>query len=104
MRRITSVLLFVSFIVIAITGLWMVFSHHGPPKRIPSQTPSLSGDTVPQSEKKTAPERRRPPFFPRVLHEWSGYIMMVLTLIHLVFNYRMMLAHCGIFKKGEKCV
>lgn len=65
MRKFTSIMLMVIFIIVSVTGI-----------------------QIDISAKKS--------FFLARLHERSGYTLIVLALIHMLFNYKSMLAYIRI--------
>jgi hypothetical protein len=93
MRRFTSLVLLVLFVLLAVTGVWMARDHHGPRLGPPAVTATAS----PESGAGAAgPGYRGPPFFPKRLHEAAGFALILAALLHLIFNYRTLLSHCGL--------
>lgn len=77
MRKITSIILALAFIVVSITGVQMIGAHghgpggHGKYPAVQSQ-PVGSNTAVDRSE-----ESRQKSFYPRAAHEWGGYIFII---------------------------
>lgn len=62
MRKFTSIMLMMIFIIVSITGI-----------------------EIDITDKKN--------FFLKILHEWSGYALIILGLMHLFFNYEAMMSY-----------
>jgi cytochrome b561 len=88
-RRITSLLLLVVFLVLVITGLIMSSSHgpHGPG----GPSPANLADDRPIGE-----DRPNSSFNPKEFHEFAGIVMLVLVLIHLALNFSIFMRYIGL--------
>ena len=101
MRKITSILLALSFVLVAITGIQMT-GGHGPEdgkyliERSSVQNAVNSGSTS------GAAERKRPDLYPRHVHEWGGYLFIVAGLMHLGLNWRPMKSYMQMNKRPVK--
>jgi cytochrome b561 len=95
MRRVTSLLLLVIFVLLAVTGLVMVFSHGGG-----SRPPADFASAVQTGERLLAQPRGNS-FFPKELHEWMGYAMIGVVVLHVVLNGRLLLQYCGIRERKD---
>ncbi|MEN6545716.1 MAG: DUF4405 domain-containing protein [Armatimonadia bacterium] len=96
MRRVTSIVLTVSFILVSFTGLQMAFGpRHAPP---PGQGERVAADVDGGGAETRAPEGppRHPSIFPKLLHEWLGYLLVLSGVMHIVLNWRPLLCHFGL--------
>jgi cytochrome b561 len=84
MRRITSIILLLAFIIVSVSGIHMVLVPK--PQNIQQQ---MLGKH--DSDKLTV--RGEMPFYPKKAHEWSGYILIVAGLVHLGLNRKPMLSY-----------
>lgn len=88
MRRITSIILTITFLVLSASGLQMSFGTK--PQNLsqqPAGNPNSAISTV----------KREMPIYPKKAHEWAGYLFIAGGLVHLVLNRRPMLSYlrCG---------
>ena len=99
MRRATSVVLTLSFVLVSLTGLQMgLGSHHGPP---PGVSPRLAADADgvggEEGQMRTpGGPPGHPPIYPKLLHEWLGYLLALSGVMHVVLNWRPLLCHFGL--------
>lgn len=91
MRRITSIILAIAFVVVSITGIHMVVVPK--PQNIHRQVLSSN----PTGDKSTT--RGEIPFYPKKAHEWAGYLFIGAGVVHIVLNKRPMLSYLKIGKK-----
>jgi hypothetical protein len=106
MRRATSVTVVVAFVVMIVTSLAMELSHgpgpgagagpEGQHPNVSSDVSGIGGGAGPGP----GPGRRASSFFPKKLHEIGGYVMMAAGIVHLAFNYRVLLSYLGV--KGRR--
>ena len=79
MRRIVSLILLVSFLVLSVTGIQLALPHDKSKSPAVISTEAGSPSTV-------VAERTGPPFYPKGMHEWAGYIFIVAGLGHVILN------------------
>lgn len=91
MRRSVSLLLFVVLLILAITGLYMIFSHR--PPGLAGPHPANVVDGRPAGE-----DRPHSSFNPKEIHEFTGFAMLVLVPIHLALNFSILMRHLGLKK------
>ena len=95
MRRITSLLLLVIFVLLAGTGLFMTFGRGGGPR------PTVARTAGEEPGNRAGTPSRSKSFFPKGLHEWTGYAMVVLMPLHLELNGRLLLGYFGLGKRKD---
>jgi hypothetical protein len=86
MRRIISIILAISFVVVLITGIHM--SVMPKPQNVYHNNPGVDKSLVKASGS----------FYPKKAHEWSGYLFIGAGLVHIVLNKRTMLSYLKIKK------
>ena len=84
MRRITSIILAVAFIIVSVSGLEMSLMPR--PKKVQQQVVANSEGSKPVS---TTPM----PFYPKKAHEWIGYLFIGAGLVHVDLNKGAMLSY-----------
>jgi len=84
MRRITSIILAVAFIIVSVSGLEM--SLMPKPKNVQQQI-------VANSEGNKPVATTGMPFYPKKAHEWIGYLFIGAGLVHVVLNKKAMLSY-----------
>lgn len=84
MRKITSIVLVVAFVILSVSGLQMAGVHKS--ENVHHQ---LSADH--SGDKSMA--RERMPFYPKKAHEWAGYLFIGAGLVHIVLNKKTMLSY-----------
>jgi quinol-cytochrome oxidoreductase complex cytochrome b subunit len=94
MRRITSIILTLAFIVVAITGVQLDFSHAsktgGKPPVMQSNVEGNSvGDSIPTVAHQAS-------FYPKAAHKWAGYLFIVAGFMHLGLNIGPMRSYLGL--------
>ena len=83
MRRIISIILAISFIIVAITSVQMAVMRK--PQNLYQNTVSNQGEkTIAKADA---------PFYPKKAHEWSGYLFIGAGLVHIVFNKKTLLLY-----------
>lgn len=89
MRKTTSLILVLAFILVSITGVQMTGgSGHAPVSTVQAQSADTAAD---------APKQLRPKsFYPKVAHEWGGYLFIIAGLTHLGLNLRPMRSYLRI--------
>ncbi|CUH95124.1 hypothetical protein P22_1193 [Propionispora sp. 2/2-37] len=92
MRRITSIILTITFIVLAVSGVQMAV--------IP-KSPNAHQQVANNSGGDQVMARREMPFYPKKAHEWAGYLFIGAGLVHIGLNRKSMLSHFG-FKNSSK--
>ena len=96
MRRTTSIVLALTFILVSVTGLSMALApRHGPPGGPPPGMDEVGDEGFRGPHGLGGPGGRAEPLFPKQLHEWGAYLMVVAGLLHLGLNYRPLLRHLG---------
>jgi hypothetical protein len=94
MRKMTSLILALAFIIVAVTGVQLDLAHGGREK--PKQAITQSKVDAASSAASAPRELRQPSFYPKTAHEWSGYLFIVAGCVHLVLNLRAMKSYLGI--------
>ena len=92
MRRVTSLVLLVTFATVSVTGLTMTL-FEGPGHK--SGPPRLEALRL-QGNVSAAIERPHPSLFPKGLHELAAYAMLVAGCVHLALNFKPMMAYVGL--------
>jgi len=95
MRRITSIIVGLTFIALAITGLQMGLFHgegHGRPPFV--QSADGHADIAIGDPRMGHQES----IYPKGLHEWAGYLFVIGGVGHLVLNHKPMLRYLGLRK------
>ncbi|MBP2654857.1 MAG: hypothetical protein H6Q73_2426 [Firmicutes bacterium] len=87
MRRITSIVLLVTFLLVSITGLQMALYHGG------GKPPAIEKSAVNNSVDTSVPARPAQSVYPKGVHELAGYIFIIAGLIHLGLNIKPMKAY-----------
>lgn len=86
MRRITSIILTLAFIIVSVSGVQMAVV----PKTQNFRQQVLSNLDGDKSMAKGEKER---PFYPKEAHEWAGYLFIGAGLVHIGFNRKPMLSY-----------
>ncbi|MCE5241415.1 DUF4405 domain-containing protein [bacterium] len=107
MRRVTSILLTLSFVLVSVTGLVMALRpRHAPPPGFGAgsqmSAPPEAGEAAEPGEfqRPEGPGERRQPLFPKKLHELAGFVAILAGLIHIVLNWRPLLCHFGLRRRS----
>ena len=90
MRRLTSIILMIAFIILSVSGVQMAVVPK--PQNAHQQVLSNSDGDKPMA-------RGEMPFYPKKAHEWAGFLFIGAGLVHIIFNKRPMLSY---FKLTEK--
>ncbi len=91
MRKITSIVLAVAFVIVSVSGIQMIVTPK--PQNFQQQiAASYDGNKA----------KAEIPFYPKKAHEWAGYLFIGAGLVHVVLNGRPMLSYLGIRKKRTK--
>jgi hypothetical protein len=96
MRKITSIILALAFILVAVTGVQMALPHGGDVKDKPAIIQSSENEKNSAVSVSRAP--RQASFYPKAAHEWAGYVFIVAGCMHLVFNIKPMQSYLGMRK------
>ncbi|MHB8997095.1 MAG: DUF4405 domain-containing protein [Armatimonadota bacterium] len=99
MTRATSILLTISFIIVSLTGVIMDLR----PRGGPAPTAAINSDanqTAPAPVQE--PPARQRSIFPRQLHIWSGYLFMIVSLVHIALNWHPLLWAFGLRRKRRE--
>jgi len=98
MRRATSIVLALAFILVSVTGLFMALGpRHGPGGPPPGAGfGGPFGDDEGGGFEKGGPRGPHEPLFPKQLHEWGAYLLVIASLIHIGLNWRPLLCHLGL--------
>jgi len=96
MRKFTSIILALAFILVSITGIQMTGGGgHGPQGG--GKSPAVQSQTVETSIPVTSSEEpRQKSFYPKQAHEWGGYLFIIAGLIHFGFNFKPMMSYLKI--------
>lgn len=100
MRKVTSVVLAVCFVLILVTVIPMATrdKHHGGRKigRFAAAQRGMGphGGEMP-------PHGEHGDIFPRVIHEWAGYTFLVFGAIHVYLNRKCLFSYMGIKQRRE---
>ena len=89
MRRLTSIILAIAFVVLSVSGVQMTL-----PK-----PQSVQQQTVGNPEDNKVMVKREKSFYPKAAHEWAGYLFIGAGLVHVVLNRKPMVAY---LKPGKK--
>ncbi|WP_346355608.1 DUF4405 domain-containing protein [Azotosporobacter soli] len=87
MRKITSIILALAFILVSITGIQLTGGK--PPASAATVQIQSVASAAPNSENAAAPVRQKS-FYPKVAHEWGGYLFILAGAVHLGLNWRPM--------------
>lgn len=100
MRKVTSVVLAVCFILILVTVIPMATrdKHHGGPERERFASAHRGGGPV---GGEMPPHGEHGEIFPRVIHEWAGYTFLVFGAIHVCLNRKCLFSYMRI-KQGRE--
>ncbi len=79
MRKIISIALLITYLILSITGIQLTFPHDKGTK--PSAVISEERGSTTRIVEKT-----KPPFYPKGMHEWAGYIFILSGLVHIYLN------------------
>jgi len=90
MRRIISIILTITFIIVSVSGVEMAVV----PKHQNVQQQMVGN---PAGDKLVAKGEK--PFYPKTAHEWAGYLFIGAGLVHFALNRRPMLSYLKIRKK-----
>ena len=94
MRKITSIILALAFIIVALTGVQMDFSHSGGDRSKPPAVQSMDNGNNIAVKASNVP--RQVSFYPKVAHEWAGYLFIIAGLMHLLLNIKPMQSYLRI--------
>lgn len=101
-RRIVSITLMVMFAFVAITGIQMHSSTHNGHDQHMTASNAISFEKSKVEGKSHSDTLQKPSkednFILERLHEWAGYLLVILGVIHLVINRKLMLAYIGLRK------
>lgn len=112
MRRVISIALTASFVLVSLTGLVLEIRSHDRPYGGPG--PGMAGPAGPPGGPAPADAHAMPPdgppggppahhgIFPRPLHEWTGLLMILAGLGHIVLNWKPLLCHFGLRRRGTQ--
>lgn len=90
MRKTVSLLLFITFVLLSVSGVQLATGSK--PTNLSQQA------TVRVQGEQPAPVQREMPFYPKKAHEWAGYLFIGAGVLHLVLNKRAMLSYIKIKK------
>lgn len=93
MRRMTSIILVILFIVISISGIHMV---------VMLKPQNLYQNVLSNPGEDKSFEKAAPPFYPKTAHEWAGYFFIGVGLVHIVLNKTAMLSYFKLQKNSMK--
>lgn len=79
MRKATSILLLLTYLILAVTGIQLALPHDKGAR--PSVAITESGVNTHK-----AIEKAGPPFYPKGLHEWAGYLFILAGVVHIYLN------------------
>lgn len=98
MRKITSLILALAFIMVAVTGVQLDLSHSGGNESAPVHMNSNGAAASHSHAGSVAHEFHQPSFYPKVVHEWSGYLFIIAGCVHLILNLKAMQSYFRIKK------
>lgn len=95
MRKFTSIILALTFILVSITGVQMTGGggHGSEGSKTPVVQSQSAGTTPVVNSSQTV---RQKSFYPKVAHEWGGYLFILAGLVHLGLNFRPMKSYLKI--------
>jgi hypothetical protein len=94
MRRITSIIVGLTFITLAVTGLQMGLFHGGEGHGGPPFMENADGG---MNRPARGPQMgHRESIYPKAMHEWAGYLFVIGGAGHLILNSKTMLRYLGI--------
>jgi len=85
MRKYTSLILALAFIIVSVTGLQMDMGGGGKPPQVKTIESNVSASEV------NVP--RQSSFYPKKAHEVAGYIFIIAGVAHLFLNKNPMLSY-----------
>jgi len=91
MRKVTSIILALAFIIVSVSGVQMAVGSK--PQGVQQQIVAS-----PDGNKAMAVKQEKP-FYPKKAHEWFGYLFIGAGVVHVVLNKRPMLSYLKIGKK-----
>ena len=94
MRRITSLLLAIAFVVVSVSGIQMVVGHKDRAPQV-QQTAQISSANV-------STQKGEKSFYPKTAHEWFGYLFIGAGLVHLGLNLKPMKAYMRLKKRNRE--
>jgi hypothetical protein len=98
MRRITSIILLVTFLAVSVTGLQMtLFKGEGGEQK----PPIIEKSIVDNSTDASVPTHPARSFYPKGVHELTGYIFILAGLLHLGLNIKPMKTYFGMKPKKK---
>ncbi|MDR3590681.1 MAG: DUF4405 domain-containing protein [Negativicutes bacterium] len=80
MRKIISITLLITYLALSITGIQLLLPHD----RSTDPSVSMAKDNV----STRLAEKADPPFYPKRMHEWAGYLFMLAGVVHIYLNRR----------------
>lgn len=87
MRKITSIILALSFVIVSVTGMQMAMGGSG-------KRPVVKSATVESNVAVSDVNGlRQATFYPKKAHEWMGYIFIVAGVAHFTFNLKPMMSY-----------
>lgn len=89
MRKITSIILAITFVIVSVTGIQMAMGSTNKRPAIKSQI--TESNAIASSDVNVS--RKAPSFYPKKAHEWVGYIFIIAGITHIVFNFRPMVSY-----------
>ena len=92
MRKFTSIILALAFIIVAVTGVQMSLPH-GERSKPPVVQSSVNGNDIAASTPRVP---QQVSFYPKAAHEWGGYLFIIAGLMHLVLNIKPMQSYLRI--------
>lgn len=79
MRRIISLALLITYLALAISGIQLTLPHD----RATNPSAIIAKDTGSTTQ---IAEKINPPFYPKKMHQWAGYLFILAGLIHIYLN------------------
>ena len=90
MRKTTSIILMLAFLLVAITGIQMTGGNG-----------EKAGRGAGPGNTYQAEQKGQPAFYPRHAHEWGGYVFILAGMLHLGLNWKPMKSYLGAGKKRK---
>jgi len=88
LKRITTIILALAFILVSVTGVQMKFPQSGGGGGKPPVIQGGADGNSAVHAARVAPAGR--PFYPKEAHEWAGYLFIVAGCVHLALNFKSM--------------
>lgn len=95
MRKASSIVIAVTFVVVLVTAVFMMGEDHHEGPRMRGPHARFASAERPQAEQRRGEEQ----IFAKHLHEVAGVVFLVFGIVHVVYNHRPLLAHFGVRRR-----